>query len=528
MQVARSKGGSELDIYNAVKWHIKARRRSELTAYFNANFPKPIEQESSEEELLSAESTESSFEAVSSAQQTPSAKPLFSAIVKSEPRGEPRPETSKPVVQPSTPQRIAMEKQMKELLARVADLEVRAKEAESAYAQLKANTEYAVSEAESASASATSASDAANTVTGSAVVRAKTFIPKLVPYTSEKDDIRLYIKRFESYAKTLNLTEEQKISEFIAHGRGPIENIVLTKDLDSWTMEQLKVTCLMRLAPNWDMNRIEQELYKIKVDIHDDPDAVMNKIVKVLVKRDTDVDITRLRATQFNHFIRLIHMHEPMHTYVLNECKEHSDPDLAIASAKQYLKEKGNDVTYFRSLVQQSLKEAGVTTKEVEHSIFPLVQQQQNPAPTTAPNPSASANAKPAAVTETTAQPATQTNPVTQEFVEQFVKKTDKLTTEQMNRRFNDLERLMRDLHVAGLPDFLKKKNDNDKSEKNKSYAKESSNRSAATDKPKRRFEKNSKGQDKKYKKKFVEKESGEILAQYMTDDSDNEESKDE
>ena len=96
-----------------------------------------------------------------------------------------------------------------------------------------------------------------------------------------------------------------------------------------------------------------------------------------------------------------------------------------------------------------------------------------------------------------------------------------------MNKRFNDLERLMKDLHVAGLPDFLKKKADQEK------FGKTKSNESAPKGKfdknrPRRGFERNKKGGEKTYKKKFVEKESGEIVAQYLTDESDEEETKSE
>ena len=105
-------------------------------------------------------------------------------------------------------------------------MEERARQKDEQIADLAKQAQDARSWAESASDTATEASTAVNTLTGSAVVRAKTFIPKLVPYTNEKDDILLYIRRFESYAKTLNLTEEQQVREFIAHGRGPIESIV--------------------------------------------------------------------------------------------------------------------------------------------------------------------------------------------------------------------------------------------------------------------------------------------------------------
>ena len=515
MRTAQAQGGTETDIYNAVKWHVKARRRRELTEYFRANYAKPEDSEESEPELESSESRDASFEGAAAA------KPLEQRVKTEIQKSEPQVHLPDPIIRPSTPQRMS-DKLIKELLARVNDLEVTSKQVTEENRQLRQEIDSLKEENEDESEETSSRS-----TTPSANIRAKTFIPRLVPYTSDKEDIRLWVKRFEHYARTLNLTQEQQVSEFIAHGRGPIESIVLTKDLDTWNMETLKATVLMRLAPNWDMNRIEQELYKVKVDFTDDPDTVMSKIVKILVKRDDDVDIKRLRQSQFNHFVRLIHMHEPMHTYVLNDCKEHTDPDLALASAKTYLKEKGNDVTYFRSLVQQSLKDAGVAAKEVDHSIFPLLEKPSESASASQTASGATASAKSATVAEKTAvTDTTSAGVATQEFVEQFVKKTEKLTTENMNRRFNDLERLMRDLRVAGLPDFLKNKGDKDKFDKSKST--KSENRSADSDKPKRRFEKNNRGQDKKYKKKFVEKESGEILAQYVTDESGDEDAKDE
>ena len=521
MQTAEKQGGSPLDVYRVVEWHIKARKNRNLTAYFRANYKKPEELEKSDEseEQISEDSTDETESLVQST-------PKLSTNPESAPKSKSAltPIFGKPVLRPSTLQRMASEKVVQELLVRIKDLEARATQKDQELKALKKIADSAAEIANYASDTATTATNATSALTGQAEVRTKAFLPRLVPFTNEKDDIRLYIRRFENYAKTLNLTKEQQLHEFISHGRGPIESIVLTKDLDNWTIDELKQSVLLRLAPNWDMNRMEQELYKIKIEVNDDPDAVMNKIEQVLIKRDPAVHISRLRNTQFNHFVRLIHIHEPMHTYVLNEMGTSTDPDEALEQARKYLRTKGNDVTYFRHLVHQSLKDAGVTTREVDTSIFPLVEKEPSASTTNVPTASASAKPTVATKTENSAMQMSSAN-VTQEFVEQFVKKTDKLTQEQMNRRFNDLERLMRDLHVAGLPDFLKKA-EVEKIRKGKNSFSAPPNRT--NEKPNRTFEKNHKGKDKRYKKKYVEKENGEILAQFTSDESGDEDSKTE
>ena len=357
---------------------------------------------------------------------------------------------------------MASEKVVSDILARIEHLEEKVNHSQEQYKDVKETALSASDIASSALETASRASSATNALSGSAEVQTKVFNPKLVPFTNENDDIRLYIKRFESYAKTLNLTEEQQVSEFLAHGRGPIEPIVLTKDLDTWKIQDLKDTVLQRLSPKWDMNQIEQELYKIQVDENDDPDTVMNKVEQVLIKRDPEIQISRLRQTQFHHFVRLIHIHEPMHTFVLNELKTSTDPDQALESARKYLRTKGNDVTYIRHLVHKTLKDAGISTKEVDASIFPLCEKFTNEpksAPTCEPRnepqpqrtePGSSAYGTTTIATtakETTMQVQNTPEHVTKEHLEKFIKKSEKFTQQQMNQKFKDLEQTIQDLH---------------------------------------------------------------------------------
>ena len=438
---------------------------------------------------------------------------------------------------------MASEKLVADILARIEDLEEKVNHSQDQFNDVKETTSSALGIANEALETASKTSSATNALSGAAEVQTKVFIPKLVPFTSENDDIRLYIKRFESYAETLNLNEEQQVSEFIAHGRGPIEPIVLTKDLDTWKIQDLKDTVLLRLSPKWDMNQIEQELYKIQVDENDDPDAVMKKVEHVLIKRDPEIQISRLRQTQFHHFVRLIHIHEPMHTFVLNELKTSTDPDQALESARKYLRTKGNDVTYIRHLVHKTLKDAGIPTKNVDASIFPLSEKFTNEpksAPdseprcepqiqTTEPRSSAAETAKTATTAKETSMQRQDTEVhVTHKHLEKCIAKTEKFTQQQMNQRFKDLERTIQDLHVKLLQDLLKKKAEQEKDENVKcSKSEPSANSDSISIKSKRRFEKKENGKEKLYKKRYIEESDG-IRAQYTTDESANEDSKQE
>ena len=523
---AECKGGTALDVYRAVEWQVKAKRSRDLTQYFKQNYAKPLELlESAEaEESISEDSSREEYQI--EADLAPKLEPVTPVQVQA------KHSARSPIIRPSTPQRLEQERKMEELQKRMKEFEKALQTKDKQIEQLRQKIKDTQEETSQAAETANNAADGVAALAGNASVRTKTFIPKLVPYQGEKENIQLYVKRFENYATSLELSDDQQVTEFIANGRGPIENIVLTKDLSSWTIHQLKETVLERLSPNWDINRIEQELYKVKVELKDDPDTVMTKIERVLVKRDTELSIARLRQTQFNHFVRLIHVHEPMHTYVLGRMDASCDPDKALKYAREYLREKGNELTYYRQLVQQGLKDAGVQVKESETGIFPVEEPAASASATTTTTVSApqteSTKTHVPTKTETTAlQTTASAAQLNSEFVEQFVKRTDKLTTEQMNKRFNDLERLMKDLHVAGLPDFLKKKADQEK------FGKAKSNESAPKGKfdknrPRRGFERNKKGGEKTYKKKFVEKESGEIVAQYLTDESDEEETKSE
>ena len=97
-----------------------------------------------------------------------------------------------------------------------------------------------------------------------------------------------------------------------------------------------------------------------------------------------------------------------------------------------------------------------------------------------------------------------------------------------MNQRFKDLERTIQDLHVELLQDLLKKKAEQEKDENVKcSKSEPSANSDSISIKSKRRFEKKENGKEKRYKKRFIEESDG-IRAQYTTDESEGEDSKQE
>jgi hypothetical protein len=205
-------------------------------------------------------------------------------------------------------------------------------------------------------------------------VRARAFVSRLTTYNPDKDDIRLFMRRFNAYCETNRLDEQTSISELISYAGSAATNIILMKDQSKWTLHDLQTQIVDRLAPKWDVNRLEQELHKIDVTVTDDPDTIMAKIEKILVKRCDSIPTRKAQAMQHSHFIRLIHSHEPMHTYIVNNARKDNDPTEALNLARSYLGEHGNTVNYLKRLVQKTLTDAGV---EVPHnlstdSVFPV------------------------------------------------------------------------------------------------------------------------------------------------------------
>jgi hypothetical protein len=351
------------------------------------------------------------------------------------------------------------------------------------------------------------------------------------------------------------------------------------KEKKNWTLKALKEKMIERLAPDWDATRLEKELYKLQVGPTDDPDDIMDKIEKVLIKRSEDVTMARARIMQHTHFMRLIMDHGPMHNYVINKSTKDTDPDEAAKLARQYLKKKGNTVDYFKKIVSTGFTEAGVTvpasiktdtvlpTKtEASVATVPKVEDQVKPGATVM-SPPAPVGEDPAikqlqhdqklmlnTMTEfmakvdkltTTKQPTT-TNTQTdvsetlRQFADyqQFIKRGTQLDMDEIVRRFNQEERLMRDLRVAGLPDYMKKKVNEQMYTPNKSnddskYTQKSKYTYNNDFKPKDRyqktndrsakFEKGKKGKQKRYKRQFVPEKDGKFVAQFETDSSEEE-----
>jgi hypothetical protein len=95
------------------------------------------------------------------------------------------------------------------------------------------------------------------------VARTRTFVSKLTAFNPDREDIRMFMRRFDAYCESNRIEEPIAISELIQHAGSSIANIVLMRDQDQWTLNELRSQILDRLAPRWDVNRIEQELYKI-------------------------------------------------------------------------------------------------------------------------------------------------------------------------------------------------------------------------------------------------------------------------
>jgi hypothetical protein len=351
------------------------------------------------------------------------------------------------------------------------------------------------------------------------------------------------------------------------------------RDKNDWKLEELKEELLQRMTPDWDLTRVELELHKIDVKVTDDPLSIMSIIEDVLIRRSEDITAEKARAIQHNHFIRLIPGHQPMHTYITQNSKKHCDPKEAVTLAQRYLREQGNTVNYFKTLVKDSLTEAGIDApKTLEPtSVFPLKSPVIPGSSTTAIDASSNiptiATSKSQVVDPTTQklkeelklmsakmnevlqkceqvsvmqskpmQPQPDLTDMMQQYAEwqQFIKRGTQLDMDEIVRRFNQDERLMRDLRVAGLPDFMKKKvneqmygsNNNNRQNNNSD-----GNRFSTKDKPSYKNDDRSRssdsrnsskpnqrrnGRDKQYRRKFVPKDNGKFVAQFETDESDD------
>jgi hypothetical protein len=240
-----------------------------------------------------------------------------------------------------------------------------------------------------------------------------------------------------------------------------------------------------------------------------------------------------------------------MHAYVKRWARDPLDPDKALHQAKEYLEKKGNEIPYFKGIVKRALGEYGLKPKCLDgDALFPIeedattIQAAVSAAvPLPLPQPVQVASKTETTALQVQAQPTEATESKLMEHVEErveaFLKKNHKMTNDETVRRFNDLERLVRDLHVAGLPDYLKKKVEDERSgrsnsgynnnQSNKNNEYKAGNSSARNNNDRRgnnnrrpgNFERNKRGYDKKYKKKFVEKDNGDFMAQFVTDDED-------
>ena len=453
-----------------------------------------------------------------------------------------------------------MEAKVTELVQKVNELETRLATAEKTNGELRTIVDENERRSVSAFTSASSATRATSNLAGQATVRAKAFIPRLSQFNAEKDDVRLFIRRFEAYVTANNLDDGTALSELVSHGTGPIANIVLLKGVSEWTVQTLKAAILQRLSPNWDLNRIEQELYNIEVKMNDDPESIMSKIERILVRKEDSISTDRLKITQYSHFIRLIHVQEPIHTYVMNKSEQANDPEEALKLAKEYLRNEGNTVNYFKRLVKTSMEEAGVpVAKSLESdNIFPIKPGEEATAAIKSTDNTNKANTQPQVATKTEstalqtqvmpkelieqmqafmkrfdekekAQAAANTQTDVSEVIQQFIKRGTNLEMEEIVRRLNDVERLKNDLKVAGMPDYLKKRITQENSTNWKTGGqggnqKPNSDNKRNDNRPGNRFERNKKGKEKTYKKRFVEKDNGQFVAQFDTDESDTEE----
>ena len=290
------------------------------------------------------------------------------------------------------------------------------------------------------------------------------YIPKLLPYNAQKETFRAYLSRYENYCDSNGLDEVARKQELVSTAAGAVDRITMRKPLQQWHLEELLQECRERLCEHWTTPQLEQALYCLAVEPSDDPETIMRKVEDILEKADIDrVPVWQLEQLQCEHFMRLIHVHVPMHTYVRRRLGASRDPNRALSMAKEYLRDKGDENVYITDLIKKQLQlqpQNPITATPQPWTPFSYVPQPGVPPKkgismglAGIPQPAVAAHYQP--VIQEEGEP-------TADYMRRFLAANDEVSKDELIRRLNDCERLKRDLHQAGVPDKFKKNRQSD------------------------------------------------------------------
>ena len=287
--------------------------------------------------------------------------------------------------------------------------------------------------------------------------------PRLQAYTNDTDDFRMFLRRFKAYKETMNLDEAAEKLELIANLKSKItERIVQGRENDAWTVADLVKACKARLCPDWTVQQLENQLYKIETAKGDDPEAIMQKIENIVCKANPDIPTGTVKVLHRTHFMRLIHSHGPMHQYVIENSEDVTSPNDALAKAKQYAREKGPDNDFLKGLVAEVVQTGQVATNlfNVDKTVASQTTAQPTTSTTTTQAASVQAHVaekrKPKNYDEVLYMEDEMETDEWVDMMAMFLKKGDVVSQDELITRLNDLERFRRDIQSAGNNRFTR------------------------------------------------------------------------
>ena len=292
----------------------------------------------------------------------------------------------------------------------------------------------------------------------------KNYFARLPPYNAQKETFRAYLSRYENYCESNALNETARKQELVSTAAGAVDRITMRKPLVEWNLAELLQECKDRLCDHWTTAQLEQALYTLTVESSDDPETIMRKVEDILEKADIDrVPQWQLELLQCEHFMRLIHVHVPMHTYVRRRLGANINPKTALAVAKEYLRDKGDENVYITDLIKKQLQvQPQNLTSATPQPWTPFSYVPQPGVPEKKGLNVGLAGIPPKAVAAHYQPVIQQDNEPVADYMRRFLAANEEVSKEELIRRLNDCERLKRDLHQAGIPDKFKKSGQSD------------------------------------------------------------------
>ena len=289
------------------------------------------------------------------------------------------------------------------------------------------------------------------------------YTAKLSPYNQSKETFRAFLDRFRAHCRVNDLDEDAQKHELISNSAGAINHILARKDIFEWSIQELLRECRDRMCPDWTFVQLEDALYALNVQNADDPEAIMRRIEDVTAKADPQL-LTRemVEAVQTEHFMRFVYLHKPMFVYVRKHLGASKDSKRALSLAKEYIREYGDQNSYFSSLITNQfgqLQKSVPALAQLAPALAALVPQPMFPATVQPGVPQLTGNPFGLAGIQTPAAAPAQSSEVQMaegeglgDLYRRYLEANENITPDEMRKRLNDAERTRREVENMKNP----------------------------------------------------------------------------